>query len=272
MSDTEKVSVSNALIDDYHENDEGQEKKSKIGIEDYYTWFQKMPEVAGVISALCNDVMGEGFEFRGKSKAGIKAAEDFVKRNHFSKKLYSVLQDLFLTGDSYLGIRIINSYYVNKFMDGFSVDDSILKSIGVDSNSVLSKLKIRSPEMFYPREVFPLKASTITINYDSHGRIKEYIQKVDGNSTKVAFPVEEVVHFSLNNIGNDVYGNTPFMACLHGVATLWYAQDYAGTFFQNDGSPDKMYILKNTAPGSNEYESFKKQIQKYKKAKNKHQS
>jgi hypothetical protein len=59
---------------------------------------------------------------------------------------------------------------------------------------------------------------------------------------------------------------------LHEVATLWYAKDYAGMFFQNDGSPDRMYILKNTAPGSNEYENFRKQIEKFKKSKNKHKS
>ena len=271
MADITRVPVSSALIDGYSPNTQGQPKQSKISLNDYYVWLRKMPEVAGVMSALCNDIMGEGFEFRG-TKAGVKSAEEFCKRNHFAKKFFSTIQDLFLIGDAYLGKRIINSYYVNKKIDKFISNDNILKSAGLEKESLLEKLKVRNPDMFYPREIFPLKASTITIDYDVHGRIQQYIQKVDGNATEVSFDPSEVVHFSLNNLGNDVYGNTPFVSSLHAVATLWYAQDYAGMFFQNDGTPDKMYVLEDTAPGSPEYESFRKQIEQFKKSKNKHKS
>ena len=272
MSDITRTSVSNALIDEYSPNTEGQPKNTKLDIEDYYIWFRKMPEVSGVISALCNDIMGEGFEFRSNSKAGIKSAEEFTKRNHFAKKFYSVLQDLMLTGDAFLGKRLITNYYVNKQVEKVIGENDLQKAAGLSKEMIISKLKIRNPDLFYPREIFPLKASTITANYDEHGRIIDYVQKVNGNSKKVSFDPNEVVHFSLNNIGNDVYGNTPFISCLNTVATLWYAQDYAGMFFQNDGTPDKIYVLKDTAPGSNEYESFTKQIQKFKSAKNKHKS
>jgi len=271
MSDTKRVSVSNALIDNFQENSGGQTKPTKLDLDQYYVWLRKMPEVAGVISAVCNDMMGEGFEFVG-TKAGVKSAQEFAKRNHFSKKFYSVLQDHILTGDSYLGIRLINNFYVNKQIDKMFGDNDMLKGSGLEKEDIMLKLKVRSPDLFYPREVFPLKASTITIDYDEHGRTKEYIQKVDGNAKKVSFAPDEVVHFSLNNLGNDVYGSTPFISCLHAVATLWYAQDYAGTFFQNDAAPDRMYVLKNTAPGSVEHEDFKKQIASFKKAKNKHKS
>jgi len=271
MSDTNRVSVSNALIDNYQENGGGQHKPTKLDLEQYYIWLRKMPEVAGVISAVCNDMMGEGYEFVG-TKAGVKSAQEFVKRNHFSKKFYSVLQDHVLTGDSYMGIRIISNYYVNKQINKMFGDNDMLKGSGLSKNYLMEKLKVRSPDLFYPREVFPLKASTMEIDYDVHGRIIQYIQKVDGNATKVSFAPDEIVHFSLNNLGNDVYGSTPFISCLHAVATLWYAQDYAGTFFQNDAAPDRMYVLKNTAPGSPEYDNFKKQIETFKKAKNKHKS
>ena len=266
----ERTSVSNALIDDYHPNSEGQDKDTKITLEQYYTWLQKMPEVSGVIGAVCNDLMGDGFEFRG-SKSGIVSANEFVKKNHFNKKFYSILQDLALIGDAYLGIRIISSNYVNKSI-GKLADDSLLKSAGLEKSDLISKLKVRSPDLFYPREVFPLKASTIYPDYDEHGRIKQYIQKVNGNSKKISFVPDEVIHFSLNNIGNEVFGTSPFSSCLNDVATLWYAKDYAGMFFQNDGTPDKIFVLEETAPNSPEFEKFKASIEKFKQAKNKHKS
>jgi len=79
MADIERTSVSNSLIDNYSPNVDGQEKPSKIAVENYYVWLQKMPEVAGVVGAICNDIMGDGFEFRGESKAGVKAAQEFVR-------------------------------------------------------------------------------------------------------------------------------------------------------------------------------------------------
>ena len=68
MSDDKRVSVSNALIDNFQENGGGQKKPTKLDLDQYYIWLRKMPEVAGVISAVCNDMMGEGFEFVGKKR------------------------------------------------------------------------------------------------------------------------------------------------------------------------------------------------------------
>lgn len=265
------TSVSNSLIDDYFPAPEGQTKPTKIDQESFYVWLSKMPEVAGVIGAVCNDIMGDGFEFRG-TKAGVESANEFVERNHFNKKFYSVLQDYVLLGDSYLGIRIISDNYINKFFEKHPTSDDLQKSFGAAREEIIHKLKLRSPDLSYPKEVFPLKASTIYPVFDEHGRVEKYVQKVNGNSKKVSFTPDEVIHFSLNNIGNDVFGNSPFASCLNDVATLWYAKDYAGTFFQNDASPDKFYILKNTAPNSDEFEKFKKSIESFKKSKNKHKS
>ena len=270
MADAELVPVSSSLIDNYSPNAQGQDKPTKIPQESFYVWLQKMPEVAGIIGAVCNDIMGDGFEFRG-TKAGIVSVQEFVKRNHFNKKFYSTLQDLVLLGDSYLGVRIIQDNYINKLLEG-SISDDIQKSIDLSKDDIIEKLKVRSPDLFYPREIFPLKASTIYPDYDEHGRVTKYIQKVNGNSKKVAFSPSEVIHFSLNNIGNDVFGNSPFASCLNDVATLWYAKDYAGTFFQNDATPDKIYVLKNTSPESNEFKVFKQSITSFKNSKDKHKS
>jgi transcriptional regulator of heat shock response len=258
------VPVSSALIDNYHDNIEGQTKETKIAQESFYTWFKKMPEVTGVVGAVSNDLLGDGFEFRG-TKAGIVSAQTFCKKNNFYKKLYSIIQDFVLLGDAYLGIRIIQDNYINKFSDF----DDIQKEFG---GSLIEKLKVRSPDLFYPREVFPLKSSTIYPDYDEHGRVRKYIQKVNGNAKEVAFTPDEIIHFSLNNIGNEFFGTSPMESCLNDICTLWYAKDYAGMFFQNDGTPDKFYILEDTAPGSTEFESFKKSIKEFKSAKNKHQS
>jgi HK97 family phage portal protein len=265
--DIETVPVTASLVDDYSPYScEGQDQGRAVSTSDMYIWMNKLPELYGIISAICDDILGDSVDFRG-TKQGVAQAEQFSARNHFRKKLYSVLQDMVLTGDGYMGVKAIDSFKFQRMVE------PITKSIGLEYDETLEKkLRARNPEVFLPREVFVLKASTIKINYDKHGVVQKYTQKVRGVQSPVYFSRNEVVHLSLNNIGGDVYGNSGFYSALNDIATLWYAKDYAGTWFQNDGSPEKIWNLEETNPNSKEFKQFKEQLKHFKAAKNKHKS
>jgi len=265
MSNVKHTDVSMHLVDggDEKTGEVGKDQNKKITYAELYNLFKISPEMVGITSAICDDLMGEQFEWSG-SKSAIANAKKFGMRNHFRKKLYSALQDYALTGDGYLGISLLSSLKLKTIISEMHK--------GVNSSSVMEKLKVRRPDIFQPREVFPLKTTTIKIDYDEHGVVLGYAQKVPGNSKTIYFEPSEVIHLSLNNLGHDVYGTSPFWSCLNEIASLWHAKDYAGMFFQNDGVPDWIFIMKDESPNSTNVKKFKKTLNQFKRAKNKHKS
>ena len=265
--DIPTVPITAHIVDDWSPTFVGQPDNRALSKEEYYVWYSKLSEMYGIISALCNDTLGDSIEFRG-TDADVKKAETFARKNHFRKRLYSILQDYFLIGDGYLGMKVLDKSLVAQKMS------KLCKSEGyeVDAEEILQKLMDKEPEVFEPRELFVLKSKNISINYDKHGIVQSYVQKVKGIAERIQFRPDEVVHFSLNNIGDDVYGNSPWAASWNDVATLWYAKDYAGTFFENDMSPDMVWNLAHTTPDSSEFKKFISQMKEFKKSKNKHKS
>ncbi len=261
------VPITAHVIDEWAPTFVGQPDNRALSKEEYYIWYNKLSEMYGIISALCNDTLGDSIEFRG-TDADVKKAQDFARKNHFRKRLYSVLQDYFLIGDGYLGMKVLDKSLVAKKMA------KLCKSEGYnyEADEILEKLMTETPETFEPREIFVLKTKNISINYNKHGIVESYVQKVKGIAERVQFRPDEVVHLSLNNIGDDVYGNSPWASAWNDVATLWYVKDYAGTFFENDARPDIIWNLQNTTPKSEEYKKFVQQLKEYQKSRNKHKS
>ncbi len=260
------VPISAQVIEDYtFENVEGQDQSKQISYDDLYTWFNKSPEVNGITSAICDDILGDSIEFVGSASA-VKKAEEFSKTNYFKKNLYSALQDYVLTGDGYLGKKLMTQKMAADKLGKIS------KGLGLEmsDSELMTKISKRDPSIFEPRNLFVLKSNTIKIDYDPHGNVNYYVQKVNGNAKIVRFITEEVVHFALNNLGGDVYGNTPWYSALNEIASIWYIKDYAGVFFQNDATPDMVWNLKDTAPNSPEYKKFVQKLREFKKSKNKH--
>jgi len=267
----DKVPVSAHLVGGTPNTEDGQEPlERRVEVHDFYSWLKLSPELMGIISAVVDDLMGEQLEWKG-SQSAIAQAQAFCKRNHFRKKLYSGLQDMVLIGDGYLGVRILTTNNAKAMISDMKRDAGIHETAW-RTDLLIEKLRQKSPQVFYPRELFVLKATTIKIDYDEHGIVRSYIQKVPGNSKKVKFDPDEVIHLSMNNLGHDVYGNSPNNSCLNEIAILWYAKDYAGMFFQNDGTPDFIHVLPDENPQSANYKKFVKIIREHKKAKNKHKS
>lgn len=253
------------LIEDRDIPGEGQDPGRKITTEDFYTWLGKLPEVMSITSAVCDDILGEEFDWFGSASA-VDAAKRFSYGNHFRKKFYSALQDAVLIGDGYLGFKVPD------LSDLTPVVQSMAKCDEKQALRILAKVRMRSPTAMYPRSLFVLSSPTITIDYDEHGVIRWYVQKVNGIARRVKFNPDEVIHLSINNIGHEVYGNSPFNSAINDMAVLWYAKDFAGKFFENDATIGRIYRLPKESPNSPNFKQFKKVIKRFEKMRNKHRA
>ena len=74
---------------------------------------------------------------------------------------------------------------------------------------------------------------------DQHGVIQGYVQlKGDWGSTDfITFNKDEIIHFKLNNPGNEVYGLAPLESLALPIETDLYAQSYNRDFFKNNAVP-----------------------------------
>jgi HK97 family phage portal protein len=117
--------------------------------------------------------------------------------------------------------------------------------------------------MTTPKDLQIIKSSTVTINFDETGNVVSYIQKV-GQGQRV-FKAEDVIHISLANIGGEPYGFTGLETLLVDVATLIFAKNYAGKFFENDGTPNFMFMMPEDNPDSRNVASLKTELRELKK-------
>jgi hypothetical protein len=269
--------VSFRVVSDYNPGQANDAQSRRIEIKDHYTWLRYSPELVGILTAIADDIVGEGYEVVTESKLLKKKVSTFLRDTTFNQKLYTWIMDILLTGDGFLGkAKVSNSDLATVISDvgrlhKMEVSDSF-------KSHALSAIMKANPSIFEPKRVFNMKSSGIRIKYNVHGEIEGYVQggtyasetvfqsgttavqssgsadniPVDG----ILFSPEEVIHLSLMNLGDSVYGFTPVSSMLNDIASLWYAKDYAGKYFQDDATPDFMFILKNQTPNSPFYKEF----------------
>jgi len=272
--------VSLHYVSEYDESNKENGQTRKIEIRDHYSWIRLCPEIVGILTAITDDVLGEGFEIYSNSSAKKKKVEFFLKKNEFRQKLYSWLFDILTTGDGFLGKSKVTVAQVKEAIYKYAEENNLQKGDDILKEKLVSVFK-QSPDVFSPKRIFNMKSSTIRIVYDVHGNITGYVQGGTGSGSGVVidstvnpndpryesraenipapgirFETDEVIHLSLMNLGDSVYGFTPFTSSLNDIASLWYAKDYAGKYFQEDATPNFMFLLEDENPNSDNFKTF----------------
>jgi len=244
-----------------------------------------MPELRGIVTTIISDIFGEGYTIDATGEAREKKVRRFLRKNHFTRGLKSVLRDYFISGDGYMGKAAVTERQVMNLVD-MAYGKTMNKSASdLSKMEIVSMAKQLKPDLYSPQVLFPLPARTMKINYDEHGRVRGYVQTPIShviNSTRntnatsvppvqpstggsVEYSPDEVIHFALDPIGDSIYGTSPIYTALRDVAALFYAKNYGGTFFQNDATPSFIYLMKNESPESKNYKNFVEQLKKHKK-------
>ena len=237
-------------------------------LETLYRVVKGSPEVMACIQAIVEDIMADGWKFYGTDDKKIEEANKFSKEVGFYKILTNAVWETILTGNSYLLKLSVNESEIKEIITEMSKE--MLKEYKAKKLTKTKVAELVKQKTEKPKDIQLLKSSTMTINYDETGVISSYQQRVGGN-TRVYLP-EDIIHISLINVGGEPYGFSPLEPLLSDIATLIYAKEYAGKYFENDGAPAFIFNMPNENPESPNYKNFLAQLQKLKKTRDKFKS
>jgi|2_EtaG_2_1085320.scaffolds.fasta_scaffold00585_11 HK97 family phage portal protein len=241
-----------------------------VDIDTLYNVLKKSPEVMGVVSAIIEDIMADQWRFDG-SKNAVKKAKLFQLQSNFFKVMTNALFDLLVTGNAYILKLSVPEKEMEDLINEVTLD--VLKEMEAsmmnDTGKTLkeSVFEIVEQKKEKTNDLQLLKSSTIKINADDTGRVRSYQQSVGGSER--IYKSEDIIHLSLVNVGGGVYGITPLEPLLSDIATLIFAKEYAGKFFENDGMPNWMLTMPDATPDDRNYKGIKQAIKDLQKKQNK---
>lgn len=163
--------------------------------------------VRGCVDITVDAIVGDGWIIEGDTELHVRKVKKIFKTAEFQKFLQDTVTSLILFGDAYSEIVRSASGTVQYFR--------------------------------------PVDAATVRIDYDEHGDTLKYIQRV--LHRRVDFYPDEMIHFSINNVGGRVYGSTPYQAIIYVVQTKMSAYNFNAEYFRRNGLPRSLYIAKNLA-------------------------
>ena len=182
----------------------------------YYRMYESHAIVRAGIDTIARTATSTGFRYisrDGRSEvldAEVKKLEEFFDAQpNLLGQLRRVYKDLMIGGDAYL--------YVVPTRAG---TPSILKRLPPD---------------------------TMVVEADKSGTVIRYYQINPNNltDTPVSFKPNEIIHFMIDDPGNDLYGLSPLESLRIPVSTDLYAQRYNAAFFRNSGMTGTIIAIKS---------------------------
>jgi len=167
--------------------------------------YQEEPIIRACVDITVDAIVGDGWVIEGDTELHVKKVEKLFKAADFQKFLQDTVTSLIIYGDAYAEIVRNGSGTVQYFR--------------------------------------PVDAATVRIDYDEHGDTLKFIQRV--LHRRVDFYPDEMIHFSINNTGGRVYGNTPIQSVVYTIQTKMSAYNFNAEYFRRNGLPRSIYTTKN---------------------------
>jgi phage portal protein BeeE len=221
-------------------------------------YVKRTPELISPIDALVKDEIS-GFEFEpieDGSELRVKRAYEFAERNNLLDKLKKMDVDRYIYGNGFLVAGLVNETQIKSILNtnDYEVKDYELK-----------ELKDYVDELSYKNAIIQyLPATTVSIIVnDKFGRSVTYKQVV--GLEHIDFTQDEVLHFKDLDYDGKLFGYSRIMSLKSEIQTIWNVKDYLGKYFDNNGTPDLLFIAPKLIPGSKQHLDFKEQLQNMKK-------
>lgn len=244
----------------------------KVSHKTLWQYFENSPEIVGIISAIVEDIISDGWTLEG-GRNNKKNATKFLEENKFKQLLISFLYDVLVTGDGYLyKVRLSPKQVhaaIRKIVNSFPFENKSTTSKMLYYET-MNEMKAVGDNIYTTKNLRYVPSSTFKIRYNLHGDVLSYIQLV-ANRT-VHFAPEEIIHFHFQQLDGQVYGFTPLQTLFTELDILSDIKDYERFFFNRGGVPNFMFILKNETPNSPTTQQFKKHLQTYASLMNKWKS
>lgn len=227
------------------------------------TFLKTSGELLAITDAFVTDILSDGHTFKG-DEAKVKLAEEFFNKNNLDLTLHRWLSDTLLYG---------NGFLVKNFVTDMQVKDIIGKSTNgfetKEFDSYYMELKEYADEVATKNlSIQHLPAVTVSIfSMDKYANNIIYKQNVMHETQE--FEQNEIIHLKDIDIDGKLWGYSRLYSIKSELQTLAYIKDYYGLFFENNATPDKIFIAKNMNYGSEEHKDFVAQLQDMKKPENK---
>jgi len=236
---------------------------------------RKSPQMQGFLRLIINDIMSDDIHFdnmdelsSGKQK--INKAKSFWNVNNGNEVLEETLMDVLTMGVGYNWLGKLTDEQVKEMCK------EAAKTL-IEHKENKTKLEFKARQIYEqvtkPGEADLVKkyrcvpSSTVSINHNSL-EIINYIQRV-GVYIKV-FDPKEIITYKLTPMDGNIYPACPMEALLAEVYLLWLITQTNVSFFENGGSPDKVFVLPKEIAGSKNHSYLVETLKKYKKIQNKH--
>jgi len=236
---------------------------SVISQPDGYTklidYLKSSGELLAIIDALATDILSDGHEFIG-NESNIKIADEFFEKNNLDLTLYKWLNDTFLYGNGFLVTNFITETQIKSVMDKYSAGFETK-----EWNDLSFELKEYADEVAAKNiSIQHLPASTVSIfALDKYGNNILYKQKVGIEEEN--FSQKQVIHLKDIDVDGKLWGYSRLYSIKSELQTLAFIKDYYGLYFENNATPDKLFIAKQMKYGTPEHKDAVLQLQEMKK-------
>jgi HK97 family phage portal protein len=231
-----------------------------VTIDTLYDVVKNSPELSACMLAQVQDIIADGWRYIGKPTA-ITKAEKFALEANYLAAATDALFDAVMTGNGYILKLSVN-------------EDKIKNIITTLTKKLAKRFKVKikkenlhefvDQQLKIPKDLQVLKASTMRINFDETGKIASYEQRVQGK--KRIYKPKDIIHLTSVKVGGQPYGFSEAEPALADIATLLFAKQFVGKYFENDGMPAFLFLMEEEKPDSPNY---KKLVQELKNLKNK---
>lgn len=233
--------------------------KPGVNLDVLYRTVKKSPELTAALLAIVEDVMADGWKLEGFD-SNKKKAEKFIDTSNFYKNMANWVLDTLITGNGYDLKLTMNESELKSLIKEASVQ--LMKELKLKAENKTDVFEVLSQQATAPKDLQILKSSTIKINYDETGLVQTFQQEIGGRK-RVYYP-KDIMHLSLLNVGGEPYGFTPIEPLLSDIATLIFAKEFAGSYFENDGVPHFLFQMPEDAPDSPNYKKLKQELKELK--------
>jgi|TARA_R100001530_G_scaffold2717_1_gene4349 hypothetical protein len=244
------------------------------------SYIRKSSECLGIFRTIITDIVSDGVFFEAHFKTGVKNkngknkvkdAELFYREQQVKEETKAAMLDWMMLGDC----AIWNGLSKKELKECYAGGGLEFK----EDEDMSSSRKFRH-----------VAWSTMRINHDSRN-ITGYSQVTvsggpiadsQGNPIPGKFQngqfvlnnwdTETIMHGMFMRVDGKVYGYTPTIAIMPEISTLQLIKDYAGTFFQNSGIPDWMFILPKEMAGSPNITELEQKLKIWQNSQDKHRN
>lgn len=170
------------------------------------------PIIRACVDITVDAIIGDGYTIRGKTELHVKRIKNIFKKANFQKFLQDSVTSLVIYGDAYAELIRSQGGLVEQFR--------------------------------------PVDSATIRIDYDEHGFVLKYVQRV--LHRRVDFYNDEMIHFTINAVGGRVYGLASLQSVVATVQSKMAAHNFNTEYFRRNGLPRSLYISRNLSKEQND--------------------